>query len=103
MTETKPAPTPVPMGWAETYGLGPGKVERRRKVPKGRKFHMTAAVLGLPFVVCSAALFLDKLTGSEYVTFLVAAIPLGLGSFHAANVMQKVGLAKAQAPYNDNG
>lgn len=95
MTDNRPPPTPVPLGWADTYGIGPGKVERRRKIPRGRKFEMTVAVLGLPFAACSAALFTGHLTGAEYVTFLVAAIPLGLGSFHAANVMQKIGLAKA--------
>lgn len=104
MTDNRPPPTSVPLGWSDPYGLGYRGPERRRKAPKGRKFQMTCAVLGLPFAVCSAALFMDKLTGGEYVTFLVTTIPLGLTAFHAANVMQKVGLAKAQAeaPHNDN-
>lgn len=69
--------------------------ERRRHPPKGRKFWATTAVLGLPYLSCTAALFYGKLTGGEYVTFLATTIPLGLTAFLAANVVQKIGLAKA--------
>lgn len=82
------------------YGLGPGKIERRRRpprVPKGRKFVMTAALFGAPFVTTTAALFTDRMTAETYVGFLNISLPLALAAFLGANVAQKVGLARAGA------
>lgn len=81
----------------DIYGLGPGKVERRKKnkVPKGRKFWLTCWVFGVPFIACTFALFRGHMTDITYVGFLQIQIPVCLAAFHAANVAQKVGLARA--------
>lgn len=81
----------------DMYGLGPGKVERRRRPPKGRKFWMTVTLFGAPFVTTTAALFTDRMPAETYVGFLEITLPLALGAFLGANVAQKVGLAKAAA------
>lgn len=73
-------------------------IERRKKIPKGRKFWLTAWVFGIPFATCSVALFLGKMTDTTYVGFLQVTIPVCLGAFHAANVAQKVGIARAENP-----
>lgn len=83
------------------FGLDDGTPPRERRGQRerlrraGRKMFLTLLMLGAPFVTCTVALFLGKLSGGEYVTFLVTTIPMGLGIHHAANVTQKVGLAKA--------
>jgi Na+/serine symporter len=46
-------------------------------------------VLGIPFVSCTVALYLGRLSGAEYVGFLQWTIPLGISAHHAANVAQK--------------
>jgi len=72
-------------------------VERRKRAPKGRKFWMTAMLLGVPFASCTFALFSGRMTDVTYVGFLQVTIPLGLASFHVANVAQKVGMVRAGA------
>lgn len=56
---------------------------------------LTASVLGTSFISCTVALYLGRLSGSEYVNFLTWTVPLALAGHHAANVAQKM-WAKAQ-------
>lgn len=73
-------------------------IERRKKPPNGRKYAMTMWIFGVPFATCTVALFLGKMTDTTYVGFLQVTIPVCLGAFHAANVAQKVGIARAENP-----
>jgi hypothetical protein len=88
---------PPPPAPRDVYGLGPGKIERRKKIkpPKGRKFWITAHIFAWPFLACTVALFRGHMTDVTYVGFLQIQIPVCLAAFHAANVAQKVGLARA--------
>jgi hypothetical protein len=74
----------------------PPRGERRgyRPTPLGRKLVLTCFALGLPFITCTIALFIGKLSGGEYVTFCATTLPMGLGAFHASNVVQKFKLAE---------
>lgn len=61
-----------------------------QKKTKGRKFWLTVWVLVVSFASCTIALYLGRLTGSDYVNFLQWTVPLGISAHHAANVAQKV-------------
>jgi hypothetical protein len=62
--------------------------------PMGRKFWFSVWALGVPFASCTVALYLGKLSGESYVSFLQWTIPIALGVHHGANVAQKIGLAR---------
>lgn len=99
----RPPPTSMP-----SAGLG-DPIDRRRHgrgrrksdtAIKGRKFWMTVGTLGAPFLSCTIGFFMGRMSPETYVSFLQLTIPIGLAAFHAANVAQKVGLAKAGADPN---
>jgi hypothetical protein len=79
---------------AETENSPSPSTSIPKKPSKGRKFWLTIGVLVVPFVACTTALYLGKLAGEAYVSFLQWTIPIALGVHHAANVAEKVGLAK---------
>lgn len=66
------------------------KPKKNSSHKRGRKFWLTAWTLAIPFVTCTVALWLGKLTGEAYVSFLQFTIPLALAAHHAANVAEKV-------------
>lgn len=58
---------------------------------KSRKLAMAAGFGGVGLAVMAIGFFIDKLTGPEMSTFLIAYVPLVVGLYAGANVMEKRG------------
>ena len=62
---------------------------------KSRKAILTVAAFILPFTVSTICLFIKKMTAGQWIGFNEFLIPVILGLYSAANIGEKVGMARA--------